>query len=202
MKKLSNGMRIPKILAAAALLFSLTCCAGDAVDGLDEFRSGGFYSYPGLSWGCTAEEAAKATGWELGQGVDYYKDDGSLAYTAYAAEAVSFGGQQWTVSHLQFDQEGGLWAVSLMQQGEAQALQKRFDAMDKALAKIYGEADSADYARETDSGHISYIDRRVFDQEGRLVNSFALFYQCPKDGGDATLGIGVNWKPEGFETDV
>lgn len=190
--------RLATILLSVWLAFSLVSCGKDAVEDLGQLKAQeGIYTYPGLSWGMTVDQAAAATGWEIPEPQKLYNEEGEFVDSIATLQGISFGGQSWSVQ-LQFDTEGALWSVSLVQSGTAADLEKVFKAYDSSLAGQYGSPSQAEYGKviETESGNLldNLVTWEVTDEAGQRFNGLALSYRHREGHEMGSLALAMNYQ--------
>lgn len=192
--------RLTAVLLSALLAFSLTACGSKPIDGLDQLRNDqGLFAYPGLSWGMTTEQVEEATGWALPQLQQLYNEDGDFVDAFASLPDLPFGGENWTFQ-LQFTPEGGLWSVTLAQNGEAAQLKKVFETYRDALVKEYGDSSQSytDQVIELASGSLleSSAVWETTNEDGQRINVLALSYRYMDQKDSGSLAMAMNYRPE------
>lgn len=141
------------LLLTCMMVLALGGCGKREVAELDKFEKNGVFVYPGLEWGMTPEEAAEATGWPLDK-ASYNSDKDDI----YELHNIPYGGEEWVVQ-IQFMHDGGLWCVSLLQEGKVKETEKLFDSMDAVFVEMLGEPDPGNYRmiKEVDEDRIDAV---------------------------------------------
>jgi len=142
------------LLLTCMIVFALGGCGRREMTGLDQFVEDGVFVYPGLEWGMTPAEVSAVTGWPLEKAA--YSSDGDDTYELHE---IPYGGEEWT-AQVQFMRDGGLWCVSLLQEGKIRKAEKLFDSMDADFTEMLGEPDPGHYRMIKE-----YSDRRMIISE-------------------------------------
>ena len=112
-------------------------------------------------------------------------------------QKVSLGKQEWS-AQLQFDPDGGLWSITLVQNGDSAALGKIFKSYDKEMTAAYGSPAAADYDRVIEAANGTVLDSTVtweaLDGDGERVGGLALSYRRVEGGNTGSLALAMNCK--------
>ena len=186
----------------------LAGCTSKTIPDLDKLRSeDGLYTFSQIEWDTKPEAFFEAVG--LKQPAEptvlYDDESGEISFYYYRVSEVDFASAKWTAD-MQFDANDGLWAVSLMQSGNPDKLQKQFEKLDDALTDLYGEPDSANYnvSNKLSGGTTVSMDNiswHVLDENGVAVNVLHLGYIHIEGQENATLTLTPKWNEEGFATE-
>lgn len=186
------------ILLISALLAS---CSPKAITDIDGLRGeDGIFTFPGLEWGMTVDEAAGSTGWDIPAPQDFFKKDTDIfSFSLTTVYDVAYGGYEWAVG-LQFDENGGLWAVSYMLQDDPDKLRKIYDSTVEELITAYGQPDQLGPfpdAADPEADHCLWYNYN--DQES-LIQRFGLSYSVLETADDrAALSFASSYDIDGFK---
>lgn len=194
MKKIISAL----LALAVGALFLFSCGGASPATEIGQLqKEDGTFIYPGLAWGMTVGEAASAAGWTISEPQMVYNEKGEHVDTVASVQKVSFGKQEWS-AQLQFDPDGGLWSITLVQNGDSAALGKIFKSYDKEMTDAYGSPAAADYDRAMETVNSTVLDStvtwEVLDGDGEHAGGLALSYRRVEGGNAGSLALAMNCK--------